>query len=162
MRTILSTHNIPVLTTRGLLLRKNQSKTRKNIQATITLTSLIDAFVIIVLYLVVCNSPSDATIDLEDQLTLPQAKIFNQIDDSPVITFKNNHFFIEGKQINDSDLNASLKRISSSLDLKIKNKEASIILQADEKIDFHKLQPFLTASAHAGIKNVKFAVYQQE
>jgi hypothetical protein len=46
--------------------------------------------------------------------------------------------------------------------LKVENKEPSIILQADENIDFHKLQPFLTASAQAGIKNVKFAVYQQE
>lgn len=161
MRTILSTHNIPQVTTRGLLLRKNQSKLRKSIQSTITLTSLIDAFVIIVLYLVVCNSPSE-TMDLEDQITLPQAKVFNQLDGSPVITFKNNQFMIDGQIINEAQLNSRLAQVAGNLKLKVENKEPSIILQADENVDFHKLQPFLTASAHAGIKNVKFAVYQQE
>ncbi len=161
MRTMINTHHIPQPTTRGLLLRKNQSKLRKNIQATITLTSLIDAFVIIVLYLVVCNSPSES-MNLEDQIVLPQAKISNQLDGSPVITFKNNQFMIDGQIVREADLSKHLSRITGNLKNKIANKEPSIILQADEKVDFHKLQPFLTASAHAGIKNVKFAVYQQE
>ncbi len=161
MRTILSTHSIPQVTTRGLLLRKNQSKLRKSIQATITLTSLIDAFVIIVLYLVVCNSPSES-MEIEDQITLPQAKISNQLDGSPVITFKNSRFMIDGQYINDADLSRRLSQVANSFKLTVTTKEPSIILQADENVDFHKLQPFLTASAHAGIKNVKFAVYQQE
>lgn len=161
MRTMITTHHIPQPTTRGLLLRKNKSKLRKNIQATITLTSLIDAFVIIVLYLVVCNSPSES-MDLEDQIVLPQAKISNQLDGSPVVTFKNNQFLIDGQIVREADLSKQLSRITGNLKNKIANKEPAIILQADEKVDFHKLQPFLTASAHAGIKNVKFAVYQQE
>ncbi|MBY0383972.1 biopolymer transporter ExbD [bacterium] len=161
MRTVLNTHSIPQPTTRGLLLRKNQGKLRKGIQATITLTSLIDAFVIIVLYLVVCNSPSE-TIDLEDQIVLPQAKLSNQLDGSPVVTFKNNQFMIDGSVIRESELSQYLSKLAGSLKLKVANKEPAVILQADEKVDFNKLQPFLTASAHAGIKNVKFAVYQQE
>jgi biopolymer transport protein ExbD len=161
MRTVLNTHNIPEVTTRSLLLRKNNSKLRKNIQATITLTSLIDAFVIIVLYLVVCNSPSES-IEVEDHITLPQAKFSSQLDGSPVVTFKDNRFMIDGQYINEADLSRRLSQLTGDLKLKIANKEPSLILQADENVDFHKLQPFLTASAHAGIKNVKFAVYQQE
>jgi biopolymer transport protein ExbD len=161
MRSVIGTHNIPHLTTRSMLLRNNQGKMRKSIQAAITLTSLIDAFVIIVLYLVVCNSPSES-MDIEDQITLPQAKISNQLDGSPVVTFKNNQFMIDGQIINESQLSQRLSQLTSNFKTKISSKEPSLILQADEKVDFHKLQPFLTASAHAGIKNVKFAVYQQE
>lgn len=162
MKAYIASHHIPKPTKQGLLLARGHGKKRKKIEATITLTSLIDAFVIIVLYLVICNSPSQETIDLEDQINLPQAKVYNQLDGSPVITFKQNQFFIEGKMILEKDLIPQLQKLTSSFSSKVKNTETSIILQADENIEFNKLQPFLTASAHAGIKNVKFAVHQQD
>ena len=160
MQNIITSPSIQSPLTSGYLFKKSGKK-RKSIEAVITLTSLIDAFVIIVLYLVICNSPTESNVEIDDSIMLPQAQHYNQLDDSVVITYRNNQFLIDGKVIPEKNLTQEIARVSTSLFSSLK-KESAIILQADENIDFHKLQPFLVASAHAGLKNVNFAVHQQE
>ncbi len=146
----------------GSRLRPWGHRFQKTMQATITLTSLIDAFVILVLYLVVASSPSDNTIDVDSQINLPQTKIMTEPDGSPVVVYKNNHFYIDDKAISDSNLKDSLKALAAKFASSFKNNEAAIVIQADEDIGFEKLQPVLIASSYAGIKHVKFAVLQKD
>lgn len=135
---------------------------QKTMQATITLTSLIDAFVILVLYLVVASSPSDNTIDVDNQISLPQTKMMQEPDGSPVVVYKNNAFYIEDRPVQDSNLKDSLRALAAKFSSSFKNNEAAIVIQADENIGFDKLQPVLIASSYAGIKHVKFAVLQKD
>ncbi len=160
MKNIITNPSIKSPLTSGYLFKKSGKK-RKSIEAVITLTSLIDAFVIIVLYLVICNSPTESNVEIDDSIMLPQAQHYSQLDDSLVVTYRDNQFSIDGNVIREENLSAEISRLSASFFSTLK-KESAIILQADENIDFHKLQPFLVASAHAGIKSVKFAVHQQE
>lgn len=146
----------------GSRLRPFGHKFQKTMQATITLTSLIDAFVILVLYLVVASSPTDNTIDVDSQITLPQTKLMQEPDGSPVVIYKNNAFYIENSPVKDANLKDSLKALAAKFASSFKNNEASIVIQADENIGFEKLQPVLIASSHAGIKHVKFAVLQKD
>lgn len=146
----------------GSKLRPSGSKTSKSIQAAITLTSLIDAFVILVLYLVVASSPADNTINIEDNIVLPQTKMMQDPDGSPIVVYKKNGFYIEDALIPEAKLRESLQNLAVKFKDSFKNNEAAIVIQADENIGFEKLQPVLVASSYAGIKHVKFAVLQKD
>lgn len=146
----------------GSKIRPFGSGFKKGVEATITLTSLIDAFVILVLYLVVASSPSDNTINVEDNISLPQAKMMMELDSSPVVTYKQNGFYIDDQRVAEPQLKTSLQALATKFKDSFKNNEASIIIQADENIGFEKLQPLLIASSYAGIKHVKFAVLEKE
>lgn len=146
----------------GSKIRPSGSRFKKGVEATITLTSLIDAFVILVLYLVVASSPSDNVINIDDNITLPQTKNMSEPDGSPIVTFKQNGFYIDDQRIAEPQLKDSLRALAAKFKDSFKNNEASIVIQADENIGFEKLQPVLIASSHAGIKHVKFAVLQKD
>jgi biopolymer transport protein ExbD len=144
-----------------LRLQPGNKKSRKSGVATMMLTSLVDAFTIIVIYLIV-NSSANEQIEVKEGLQLPKASFSQVIDQSPMVIFKNGKFLINDQVVPEAQLQKAL------LDLKNKNlsffsaDQSAIVVQADENIDFEDLQPIVVASAHAGIKQVKFAVLQQE
>lgn len=149
----------------SLQLKGKTTKAKKSVVVPMMLTSLVDAFTIVVIYLIM-NSTTSEQIDIEQGLQLPQASHSSAIDASPLVIFKNNQFFINNQIIAEKDLSAKLKEISNPsqgfLNKNVLGKESSIIVQADENVDFEKLQPLLVASSYAGIKFVKFAVLQEE
>ncbi|MCC6137454.1 MAG: biopolymer transporter ExbD [Bdellovibrionaceae bacterium] len=136
-------------------------KTKKSIVATMMLTSLVDAFTIVVIYLIV-NSTSSETLDVADGLSLPKASFSQEIDNSPSVIFKNNQFIINDRSVSEGALQNELKQLVVKNTSYFKSGEPSIIVQADEGVDFDKLQPLLIASSYAGIKHVKFAVLQKD
>lgn len=146
----------------ALVLKPSQSgKSKKSIVASIMLTSLVDAFTIVVIYLIV-NSSTTEQINVEDGLKLPQASFSKELELAPTVTFKNNQFMIDNQYVAENSLQQRLKILVSQNASLLKNKDMSIIVQADENVDFDKLQPLLVASSYAGIKNVKFAVLQKD
>ncbi len=136
-------------------------KSKKSIVASVMLTSLVDAFTIVVIYLIV-NSSTSEQINLEVGMSLPQASFSQQLDIVPTVIFKNNSFMIDDRQVSDQSLVSELKNLVSRNTSLFKGKDTAIIVQADENVDFEKLQPILVASSYAGIKNVKFAVLQKD
>lgn len=146
----------------SLTLGFRKSSKRKSPVAAITLTSLVDAFTIVVIYLLV-NSTASEQIDIKDEIHLPQASFAMEADVSPIVVFKNNQFYIEDQVVPENQLQARLQILKEQNKGSILSKnEAAIIVQADEKIDFDKLQPLIVASSYAGIQKVKFAVLQKD
>jgi biopolymer transport protein ExbD len=134
---------------------------RKSIASSLMLTSLVDAFTIIVIYLVV-NSSDGQQIDLKDGIELPQASFSQQLDASPVVVFKDDQFYIDDQVIPQNQLQARLTQLREKIQGLLKTDDPAIIVQADQNIDFDKMQPIMVASAYAGIKQVKFAVLQKD
>jgi biopolymer transport protein ExbD len=145
----------------GSQIRPFGNKIKKTIVTTLALTSLVDAFTILVIYLVVNSSPAEQ-LDIKDGITLPTASVSADLDSSPVVTFKNNSFYIEDRAVANGDLQAALKALKEKTKNLFKNKEAAIVVQADEGVDFNLLQPIMVASSYAGISKVKFAVLQKD
>ncbi len=133
----------------------------KAISASLMLTSLVDALVIIVIYLMV-NSSTSEQFDLKDGIKLPQASTNNQLDTSPVVTFKDGMFFIDQQMVPAQNLREALTQLAAKTKGLLGMKEPAIVIEADEEIGFEKLQPLMVASAYAGIKQVKFAVLQKD
>lgn len=145
----------------GSKIRPFGNNIKKTIVGTLALTSLVDAFTILVIYLVVNSGPSEP-LDIKDGITLPQATVSAELDSSPVVTYRNEQFYIEDRPVAQNDLKAALEQLIGKTKSLLKNGEAGILVQADENISFTKLQPLMVASSYAGIRHVKFAVLQKD
>lgn len=139
----------------------SSKKPKKSIVAQMMLTSLVDAFTIIVIYLIV-NSSTNEQMDIKEGLQLPKATHSQVIDQSPLVVYKNGKFLIDDKMVDEKFLTQALIELKNKNEGFFKDNQNSIVVQADENINFEDLQPIVISSAHAGIKQVKFAVLQQE
>jgi biopolymer transport protein ExbD len=142
-------------------IRRRSGKMKKAIVGHLALTSLIDAFTILVLFLIV-NSSSAEQIDMKDGITLPTASYSSELDRSPVIVYKNGTFLIDDQAVAENDLKGRLEQLRERTKGFFKSGESSILVQADENVSFDKLQPIMIASSYAGIRHVKFAVLQKD
>lgn len=145
----------------AFLLEPGTKKVKKSGVASMMLTSLVDAFTIIVIYLIV-NSSANEQLDVKEGIQLPKASHSQVIDQSPTIIYKNNQFFIDDQVVPEKNLRQALESLKNKNLGFFKNDQSAIVVQADESIDFEQLQPLVVASSYAGIKQVKFAVLQQE
>jgi biopolymer transport protein ExbD len=155
-----STFMSPMNETLRLQVSSSQ-KPKKSVVAQMMLTSLVDAFTIIVIYLIV-NSSTAEQMDVKDGIQLPKASHSQVIDQSPLVIFKNGQFIVDDQIVSESNLTQALVTLKSKHSGFLKDGQNAIVVQADENINFEDLQPIVIASAHAGIKQVKFAVLQQE
>lgn len=145
----------------SLKLRPSGGQQKKSPVATMMLTSLVDAFTIVVIYLLV-NSTTAEQMELQDGIKLPQASQSKQFDQSPIVVFKDEQFQIKGQAVSEEELRNFLKEVKENSQGIITDDEAAIVVQADENTDFQKLQPLIVASSYAGIQKVKFAVLHKE
>lgn len=145
----------------GSRLRPHGSQRRKPISATLMLTSLVDAFTIILIYLLVSSADGEQ-MEVHDGLQLPQASFSQKLDESPVVVYKQGLFYIQNQPVEVKDLKPRLEALRKSNEGLLKTKDSAIIVQADESIGFDKLQPIMVASAYAGIHKVKFAVLKED
>lgn len=145
----------------GSRLRPHRSKGKKSINVGLMLTSLVDAFTLMVIYLIM-NSSDVEQFDLKQGITIPTAAHSEKLDSSPVVLFKDNGFYIEDKLVGLDQLKTALEQLKNKSQSLLSGKDSSIIVQADENVGFEKLQPILVASSYAGIKQVKFAVLVKE
>jgi biopolymer transport protein ExbD len=134
---------------------------KKSVAATLILTSLVDAFTILVIYLVMNSSPN-VQVDVEKGVQLPQAEKYAELDSSPTVVFDGAQYLIEGQVVAPADLQAKLTELKNKNSSMFQAKEPSIIVQADQASDIEKLQPLLIASSYAGIRQIQFAVMQKD
>lgn len=119
------------------------------------LTSLIDAFSIIVIYLLIGTQGGGLDTDLPTQIKLPTAES-GQIIDAEMLTVRieKGSYYINDKKVANSELAQKLYQLKGKGD---KN-NVEILIQADQAMDYADLDPLLRAGSQAGIQKLKFAV----
>jgi biopolymer transport protein ExbD len=135
-------------------LKPRGSGFRRSLMFTLTLTSLIDAFTIIVIYLLV-NFGNPATLKVNGDIQLPQAIQNDQLSEGTVISVNNGRYFIDDKELTLSDVTKQLIEI-----IQAKPDGQNLIIQADKKTDYATLSPLILAGSQAGFHQFKFAVVQ--
>lgn len=119
------------------------------------LTSLIDAFSIIVIYLLIGTQSGGTEIGVPTKITLPVAEAGKMIEAvSSIVRIEEGKYFINETQVSESDLGQKLSQLKNDA----KEKEIEILIQADQKMDFAELDPLIRAGSEAGIQTLKFAV----
>ena len=148
------------------ILRPRQKRSRRKIAAHLILTSLVDAFSIMLLYLLCTGSGNGSTLELDKTKMLPVAIKSEAIHNGTLVRVEAGLYFIStGRgeiQIGQEQLAQKLQEIKATLAGKPEAEASAIIIQADRDVDFAMLAPVVRAGSIVGFNQFKFAVLTEE
>jgi biopolymer transport protein ExbD len=125
---------------------------------TLALTSLIDAFSILVIFLLIQGPSGQKELPVGKDVQLPSVQTFVPMDEGVAVRIENGHYFVDEKEVTTNDLVKKLYEIRQQLiESKAKN-DKSLIVQADKRSDFQSINPIIQAGAQTGFEQIKFAV----
>lgn len=144
---------------RGILgqqssLKPKGGKEKKALYFVLSLTSLIDAFSILVIYLLISYS-NQQSVELSGKVKLPVATHSEGISDGVIVSVNQGHYYLDQKEVTLSQLTSELLKRRSN---KPEVVEGGLVIEADKASDYQKLSPIILAGAQAGYSKFKFAV----
>jgi biopolymer transport protein ExbD len=133
---------------------KKASHGGKELAMALPLTSLIDAFCIIVIYLLIGTQSGGVETKMSTQINLPNAVGGQAVDkEMAILRIEKGNYFLDDQQVSRQTLGQKLS------ELKKKSKDpVELMVQADTKMDYADLDPLLRAGSEAGIEKLRFAV----
>lgn len=156
-----NSRNSPLL--QASVLKPTKKRGKKSLAQVLVLTSLVDAFTIILLYLLVAgnNTPSQVQLNA-DEKNLPVATQAKPIDAGTIIRVENGKYFVEGKELALNQIAEALRQIRMKFVPSSIQPQASLVIQANKQLDFSQLTPVIRAGSISGFNQFKFAVIQEE
>lgn len=136
----------------------SEKKTR-NVVADLLLTALIDAFSILVIFLLMSFSSTGELLMMGKGMELPKASA-DVLDRNPVVKLDSGKIFLEDKEVTADGLVQALLDLRKDFLATRPGEEFPAILtvQADRRAKYELLSGVVQASAHAGFSDIKFAV----
>lgn len=133
---------------------KKSHSMRKELALALPLTSLIDAFSIIVIYLLIGTQNSGIEADLPAKLNLPSASHSQGVDkQTAILRIEKGSYYLNDKMIPSTQLSDKLSELKKQSTDKVE-----LMIQADTEMKYADLDPLLKAGSQAGIEKLKFAV----
>lgn len=123
----------------------------KSLFFSLNLTTLIDAFCILVIFLLSNMNGRVQTIQDNQKIVLPVAMQTNALDSGLIVRIEQNKFFLDDKAITKDDL-AKAVLTAKKTDI------TSLIIQADRNADYENIALVLRAGGQAGYEKYIFAV----
>lgn len=141
------------------ILAPSGTNRKRSINSDLLLTALIDAFSILIVFLLMSFSSTGDLLALSKDTELPSAA-GDMLERYPVVKFESGKYFIENKEITANEL------VQALLDLRKSHQEVRdgeefpgiLTVQADRRVRFEQLSAIVQASAQAGFGDIKFAV----
>jgi len=135
-------------------------KHSRSIVADLLLTTLIDAFAILVIFLLMSFSSTGDVLYVGKGMELPKAAKSEELERFPVVKLEGGKLFVEDKEVAQDQL------VQALLDLRTKFQEtnatqdfpAVLTVQADRRAKYESLNSIVLASSQAGYSDIKFAV----
>jgi len=154
---------------------KKFSRGKKSGYAELMLTSLVDMFTIIVIFLLQNFSATGEILFLSKDITLPEAMNGRDIDRSPVVQISNDSVMLEGEQIalvadlgrdeywNIPQLEEKLRDLKKRYEVIHQSDPAGgfkgdINIQAHKEVQFKTIKRVMYSCNQAGYLNINFAV----
>ena len=150
----------PLLSALALSPQKKSSK--KKMVAGLILTSLVDAFSIMLLYLLCQPTGNGSTLELGKSENLPTAVKTDVVNNGTLIRVEGTHYFLNNQEIPGPQLAQKLQEIKAGFGDRKDDDARSLIIQADKGVDFASLTPVVRAGSVSGFNKFKFAVLQGE
>jgi len=134
--------------------KREGSGATKELALALPLTSLIDAFCIIVIYLLIGTQSGGVETNVSAKINLPDAENGASVDkEIATLRIEKGHYFLDEKMISKNSLTEKLA------ELKAKSAQSvELMIQADTNMEYADLDPLLRAGSEAGIENLRFAV----
>lgn len=123
----------------------------KSLLFAMNLTTLIDAFCILVIFLLSNMNGQLQNLEIGKKTILPTAVASDIMNAGVVVRMEENDIFVEDKKISTDDI------VKTLIALKTEEKN-SLIIQADKNADYDKISLILRAGGVAGYEKYAFAV----
>lgn len=123
----------------------------KGLLFAMNLTTLIDAFCILVIFLLSNMSTQVQQVEVGKNMTLPAAELTEIMSTGVVVRLEENEIYVEDKKIATDDIVKVLIAQKSA-------EKSSLIIQADKNSDYEKISILLRAGGQAGYEKYAFAV----
>jgi biopolymer transport protein ExbD len=158
---------------------KERAKASEKEEARVLLVSLIDTFVIIVVFLFQNFASSGEIMTVAPDLTLPEARVDNQPAESVIVAVTNKSIVIEGKEVasaeealSDPDMVidglyaelvrlADIKRRIAEYDPD-KEFKGEVVIQGDRYITFEMVKRVMYTCGRAAFGEISLAVLKNE
>lgn len=145
-------------------LRPQNQKHKKTLVAGLMITSLVDAFSILVIFLLASFSKSGEVLSLSKNMELPVSFHSEDLQRATLIKVEAGKIYVEDHEVDTQGLLKSLIAIRkelSKLHSDLEAFEPALTIQADRRIPYSELSPIILAGAQSGFSEVKFAVLAQ-
>lgn len=141
-------------------LRPSRARKSRSIFASLMLTSLVDAFSILVIFLLMNQVASQESLDVDtSRLALPHAVQSQLIMQGVTVRIDQNGFLVDKKPVRKDQLVAVLKQIYATSS---EAKRDGLIIVADKSLGYEELNPVIVAGSAAGFNKFKFAVIRKD
>ena len=140
------------------MLRPSQKRSRRSGVAGLMLTSLVDAFSILVIFLIMNNATSSEALNIGKNVQLPTVNEGSLIQEGINVRIEDGKFFVEDKVVDKGSLISTLKSLNENATVA---KKEVIIIVADKTLDYEDLNPVILAGSQAGFTKFKFAVIKK-
>jgi biopolymer transport protein ExbD len=142
------------------ILNPKHARQKRNIFSDLLLTALIDAFSILVIFLLMSFSSTGELLTMGKNMELPKAALGDVIERNPVVKIDGDKIFLEEKEISEADLVAGLMALREKFKEMYPNVEfpGIVTIQADRRVQFTQMNSIIVATGNAGFSDIKFAV----
>jgi biopolymer transport protein ExbD len=151
----------------GLEAQSNLKPSRKRglkkvLAMSLTLTSLVDAFSIVVIYLMIGTTSGMNPEDVAKDIQLPVASATELAETGLLVMVTPKGILINQQQIAREDLAEFLQKMQAELKMNDEERSKRLIIQADKDADFADLNPIVLAGTQSGFETIMFAALQVE
>lgn len=141
----------------------SRSKGKKNLVATVMLTSLVDTFSVLVIYLLFNFSATGDLLYMSEGMELPAAVKAIELERNVVVKVEKDKLFIEEEEISTKGLVSRLIDIKKNWEKYYpdSNFTGAMTIQADRRQSYDLLSHVIQAGGHAGYSDINFAVIRK-
>ena len=140
---------------RTYLQSKSLYKKNKTLTIPLILTSLVDIFSILIVYLLMNFSTVEDVSYISKNIKLPLAKNGIEIKHHTIVKFENGKYFIDKNEVSVKELVKKLLEYQQKF-ISNTEQETTLIVQADRNTKYKHLNNIVLAASQAGYHNVKF------
>lgn len=142
------------------LINPKHGKWKRNIVADLLLTALIDAFSILVIFLLMSFSSTGDMLFISKGQELPKASRADVLERNPVVKLEEGKIYLESKELTQDSL------VGALLDMRKQYSESHpgeeypgiLMIQGDRRLKYEQLNQIILAASHAGFSDIRFAV----
>jgi biopolymer transport protein ExbD len=144
----------------GSVLNPQGGGHKRTMGADLLLTALIDAFSILVIFLLMSFSSTGDLLQIGKGTELPKAARTDVLERNPVVKVEEGQMFLEDKKVTQESLVGALLELRKQFTETRPNEEypGTVTIQADRRVPYSVLNAIVLAASHAGFSDVHFAV----
>lgn len=144
-------------------INRKSKRAKKTLAATLMLTSLVDTFSVLVIYLLVNFSTSGEMLYLSKGMELPAAAQSEELKRNVVVKVEDDKLFIEEEEIKIRKLVGRLIEMKKNWEKYYPDTEftGAMTIQADRRQAYGMLSRVVQAGGHAGYSDINFAVIRK-